>query len=235
MDQFDDAGTYFDLGPRQITQAGVFHYMCTRNNAFSNRSQKGKLVVSSVAAKTDAIGVNGGVVKTSGSQAVRVPAGAFTSLQMVTAAVTPRDAPGTAGPSNQASDFLGVQFDGTPLKPIELTLNYDNSPLHKVSLKRASSVTADDWQSASGSMSGGQATIHTDRPGVFAVTSELDAGAVAGIVIGCVVFVAIVAFIVFKVYQRSKAGHTVNNSAASAAGTGPTPAVPSVGAPMTQV
>jgi len=41
----DEAGTYFNLGPRKITQSGTYNYMCTRNNNFSNRSQKGKIIV----------------------------------------------------------------------------------------------------------------------------------------------------------------------------------------------
>jgi hypothetical protein len=44
MDELDEAATYFDLGPRKITSAGVAHYMCTRNNNFSNRDQKGQIV-----------------------------------------------------------------------------------------------------------------------------------------------------------------------------------------------
>eukprot|EP00794_Sanderia_malayensis_P009192 gene9192-10166_t len=44
-DELDNAGTYFDLGPRKVTSAGVYYYMCTRNNNFSNRSQKGKIIV----------------------------------------------------------------------------------------------------------------------------------------------------------------------------------------------
>ena len=35
----------FDLGPRQVSRSGTYHYMSTRNNAFSNRSHKGKLIV----------------------------------------------------------------------------------------------------------------------------------------------------------------------------------------------
>jgi hypothetical protein len=46
MQELDDAGTYYDLGARQVTSAGVVHYMCTRNNNFSNRDQKGELVSS---------------------------------------------------------------------------------------------------------------------------------------------------------------------------------------------
>jgi hypothetical protein len=45
MQELDDAGTYYDLGPRQITSQGVVHYMCTRNNNFSNRDQKGEMLI----------------------------------------------------------------------------------------------------------------------------------------------------------------------------------------------
>lgn len=46
-DELNDASVYFDLGPTKVTMAGTYYYMCTRNNNFSNRSQKGKIVVKS--------------------------------------------------------------------------------------------------------------------------------------------------------------------------------------------
>ena len=60
LSELDDAGTYFDLGPKKITAAGQTHYMCTRNNNFSNRSQKGKLVVIEYAVADAQIGATGG-------------------------------------------------------------------------------------------------------------------------------------------------------------------------------
>jgi len=60
MSELDDAGTYFDLGPQKVTTAGVAHYMCTRNNNFSNRSQKGKLVVMDIPIVEAQIGSMGG-------------------------------------------------------------------------------------------------------------------------------------------------------------------------------
>jgi len=42
---FNEAGTYYDARPQKVTRNGIFFYMCTRNNNFSNRSQKGKIVV----------------------------------------------------------------------------------------------------------------------------------------------------------------------------------------------
>lgn len=62
MSELDDAGTYFDLGPRKVTANGIYHYMCSRNNNFSNRGQKGKIVVDDAAVVSKKIGWNGGNV-----------------------------------------------------------------------------------------------------------------------------------------------------------------------------
>ena len=60
MSELDDAGTYYDLGPRKVTANGIYHYMCSRNNNFSNRGQKGKIVVGDTAVASKKIGWNGG-------------------------------------------------------------------------------------------------------------------------------------------------------------------------------
>lgn len=61
MSELDDAGTYFDLGLRSVTSpAGIYHYMCTRNNNFSNRDQKGRLIVYTHPIAQSSIGAMGG-------------------------------------------------------------------------------------------------------------------------------------------------------------------------------
>eukprot|EP00731_Ephydatia_muelleri_P011705 Em0006g599a len=45
MSELNDAGTYFDLGLKKVTQLGTYYYMCTRNNNFSNRDQKSKIII----------------------------------------------------------------------------------------------------------------------------------------------------------------------------------------------
>ncbi|KAK3753506.1 hypothetical protein QZH41_018003, partial [Actinostola sp. cb2023] len=62
MSELDDAGTYFDLGPRSVTGTGTYHYMSSRNNNFSNRSQKGRIVLSDSAIYNSKIGINGGTI-----------------------------------------------------------------------------------------------------------------------------------------------------------------------------
>jgi len=62
MSELDDAGTYFDLGPKKVTGSGTYHYMSTRNNNFSNRSQKGRLIISNTERISRMIGRNGGTL-----------------------------------------------------------------------------------------------------------------------------------------------------------------------------
>ena len=62
LEELNDAGTYFDLGLRQITSSGVSHYMCTRNNNFSNRDQKGEIVVLENQFNDKNIGNDGGSI-----------------------------------------------------------------------------------------------------------------------------------------------------------------------------
>ena len=60
MSELDDAGTYYDAKPMKITETGTYHYMCTRNNNFSNRSQKGRIVSEVQQVEYAAIGYTGG-------------------------------------------------------------------------------------------------------------------------------------------------------------------------------
>jgi hypothetical protein len=46
MEEFDDAGTTFCIEPVKANELGTWNFLCTRNNNFSNRSQKGSLIVS---------------------------------------------------------------------------------------------------------------------------------------------------------------------------------------------
>lgn len=62
LSQLDDAGTYFDLGLRMVSQQGTYQYMCTRNNDFSNRDQKGRVTVLPYLTQNQAIGWGGGTL-----------------------------------------------------------------------------------------------------------------------------------------------------------------------------
>ena len=42
------------MGPKTVSQAGIYNYLCTINNNFSNRSQKGKIEVKEKSQEKDA-------------------------------------------------------------------------------------------------------------------------------------------------------------------------------------
>jgi hypothetical protein len=120
LSELDDAGTYFDLDPVVATRIGTYHYMCTRNNNFSNRSQKAKITVSEKKATTSLIGQSGGTVgmSTAGTFTgvlttdlqrrinndfwVQVPEGCLSGANPVTMSVSPATSAGVS----PASDFV---------------------------------------------------------------------------------------------------------------------------------
>ena len=62
MDELDDAHTYYDNGLIRFTQPGVYNYMCTRNNNFSNRGQKARITVTNGDSSSSDIALIIGVV-----------------------------------------------------------------------------------------------------------------------------------------------------------------------------
>ncbi|CAM2699620.1 unnamed protein product [Rotaria socialis] len=61
----NNASAYFDLGPRLISaaSAGVYQYVSTRNNDFSNRDQKGRVIVQPFQFKYQLVGLDSQTIK----------------------------------------------------------------------------------------------------------------------------------------------------------------------------
>jgi hypothetical protein len=134
--ELDDSSTYFDLAPHKVSGVGTYHYMCTRNNNFSNRGQKGVIIVAPAPEVTAPVGNNGGVVGVSTSSsyqgkafvktvdafdfALEVPAGALIGGQNIELKVfTKGELAGGSdvlflGPVGLAAQktFSGVQLSG---------------------------------------------------------------------------------------------------------------------------
>ncbi|GFO22636.1 protein dd3-3-like [Plakobranchus ocellatus] len=82
--ELDNAATYFNLPPRKVTQQGTYHYMSTRNNNFSNRDQKGQVIVSTNQNVMKAIGwLGGNVTLGDGLARLKVNEGTFDDLKKV--------------------------------------------------------------------------------------------------------------------------------------------------------
>lgn len=70
--ELDDAGTYFDMGVQLVNTIGRITYLCTRNNNFSNRSQKGKIVADHSSMSTMNCGAEECTISTDGA-ALKIP------------------------------------------------------------------------------------------------------------------------------------------------------------------
>ena len=64
MEELDDAGTALTFEPIQVTKVGCWNYLSTRNNNFSNRSQKGRLCVDRGEFASSDVGHNGAAMMT---------------------------------------------------------------------------------------------------------------------------------------------------------------------------
>jgi len=191
------AGIYtphVDIGPLQMKNQGIFDYICTRNNAFTNRDQKGRLVVGDVNAGTqyqeiDVAGMFAQLVASSGEAWLRF---------------TPDPIALTTG-SQLRVEFEGDRvhvtplfFDVVPGQSILLEIKYTQSALQDIYIMQ--SDTADDAivYEMSTSAQGGIASTKINRGGYYWIDKRTSVGPVVGIVFGCVVAVGGVALLYWK-------------------------------------
>lgn len=205
MSEMDDGDTYFDLGPRQVTVNGIFYYTSTRNNDFSNRDQKAKIVVSDSSSTSITIGWNGGTVLAAGGATMSIVQGALTQAVVFSVVSSP---PSTA--STFSGDASSNYITVTPLDiPFEsgqsftLTIPYSGYQLQKLTVYRSDAING-SWSSLKDSTeSGSSTTISSSRGGVFVVQSEPNIGVIVGIVIGTVGGAALLIGGLFFLYRKN--------------------------------
>jgi hypothetical protein len=204
--ELDDSGTFFDLGLKQVTREGIYRYMCTRNNNFSNRSQKGMIKVGKADVRSEIMGTNGGSVSTPQGNELTVQKGDLKDLAFITMSSISPDAPEVAGANVEdiASDFVVVQpavwglADG---RAAVMRIQYEGIALGTAKLYR-SDTAGGNYVEIDGSFDGSTATFAATEGGVYVVTSELNVGVVVGIVFACLGFVGLVAVAVWYKKRR---------------------------------
>jgi hypothetical protein len=206
MSELDDAGTYFDLGPRKVTINGIYHYVCTRNNNFSNRDQKGALTVSDSAAAFGSLGSSGGAVRADSGASVSVNAGALTSLITVTIITMPRSTDSSFSGSVD-SDYVQVVPLFLPLAPgqyVTISLPYDYKPLILPAMYRSDSLDG-SWTTVDGASfsSSGTASADVSQGGYYVVQTKVNWPAVVGVIIGALAFVAAVVGGMYYKYRQN--------------------------------
>jgi len=211
MYQLDDAGTYFDLGPRQVTQNGIYHYLCTRNNNFSNRGQKAKIVVSDAGMMTGILDSNGGTVSGYGVQVTAQP-GALSGVAIVTVTNTPN--PQNASIDTTGNPMIGVSPYNIPLnngQQVTVSIPFNKNPVGGAKVYQAASVQG-SWQEVHASISGSTATVSTSTGGMFVVRNPNNYGAIFGTLFAILIVIGVVAYFI---HRRRKQQQAVTTAAVS--------------------
>jgi hypothetical protein len=197
MEELDDAGASFSLEPQKVTEEGCWNYVSTRNNNFSNRSQKGKFCVSAGEFEVVDIGSSGGTLMTdSGWVYVEEEA-----LEGITA-FSFRSEPGHG--VSQTVFLEPVVMNLAEDAKIEFAVQYEKRALRIAEMKYRE-TDDDSWESvgASFKMQDGAtvAVANVDKGGQYVVEDKIDGAAVAAIVIGSLfVVVTVVGLIYCKMF-----------------------------------
>jgi len=212
MEELDDAGTYFDMPPKQVSRLGIFNYVSTRNNNFSNRSQKGQITVDVSRTTTQNLGANGGVIqafKASSSSTfntnhaeLRVNEGAFNAAAAMSLTITPlyvlNDYNVDTGDVVSDVVFVSAGLAVSQLPgSAELRIDNNGSPVSDLTISRANDGLVQDptaakttWTDIKTKTTGSIAYATITEPGAYVVRSKINVGIIIGIIIGCIVFIS---------------------------------------------
>ncbi|KAK2182718.1 hypothetical protein NP493_340g02084 [Ridgeia piscesae] len=208
----DDSGTYFDLGPLKVTEVGSFDYMCTRNNQFSTRSQKGRIVSRDISFIEKSIGWNGGNISLPlWTCSVEVRQGDFDRLHLLRLEQwTPDQAQLRMMALNRkfaidgdyASDFFVVQPE-TQLtvsgRVVRVKIKVSGSSVQMYSSNTQSFST---WTALDSRVTEGYASFVIDSGGIFIALSHPNTtGRTVGIVLGVLALLAVLGVAVWM-YRR---------------------------------
>lgn len=213
LSELDDSGTYFNMEPKLCAQDGAFSFLGTRNNNFSNRSQKETMVVSAAATSIAAIGTTGGYVSVGGgTDAINVPYGAMkgpTQLRMAAfAADDGMNANGGTIASNIVVVHTGAQEPGADLLSMdsstvtsatfEVSITYEESALSSPTLYYASSKDGPWTEVENAEFKDGRASATVTNTGFFMVETKLTVAYVVFIVLGVLLVLGLCAFFAWK-------------------------------------
>jgi len=212
MEELDDAGTSFNTQPLQAVETGCWSYVSTRNNNFSNRSQKGTLCVDEGDYGVGTAGPNGGKI-TSTSATLEIPQGAVTAITTIQIESKP------SSQNNIVSDVYKIEpvefetattDDNGNKATFQLTIPYSNRALAKQKVEHLNSegkwveLTDSELQETTDSSGNTQtvAVAKISEGGEYRVVDSPNAGAIVAIVISGIVFLMTCGFLIY--YRRYK-------------------------------
>jgi len=210
--ELDDSGTYFDSGAQQANTNGLYNYFCTRNNNFSNRSQKGKVKVSDAAQTKEQLDSQPKSLVSEGGW-IKVEKGALKKAIVVDMVTHPKNTK-TSFDKSAASSIVEVKtvnedndLGTTDGRAALLGLTYEENPLAYATMYRADSMEANFVEVENAEFDNGVATVEVEKGGVFVVNTTpayVAIALVSAVVLG---FLSVVAWFVFKKFRSSDLGN----------------------------
>lgn len=213
MEELDDAGTYFDLGPRKITNSGVYHYMSTRNNNFSNRDQKGKIITYEHEFYDDYIGSNGGRLEFR-IGFVNIPEGALDDLEYFRIDIKTKQnvngsdldtkvlKPNKFDESTMASDLIVINKLKNNIKKamnMKLRLKRGLSGMESHNLYRINNELLTKVESK---IKGDEIEFETQESGIYVVKYEKYYGILIGVLVGLGVLIILIGAAALFLYKN---------------------------------
>jgi len=205
MEELDDMGTNLNLPPIQLSSVGCWGFVSTRNNNFSNRSEKGKLCVDEGQHYEEDIGSNGGAVMTEDGW-VSFTQDTLTSIYSVTFESYPTE--------DSVSPLIVINPEGMTFQDdqkAELGIKYTHRALRspKVMFKTHSGSSFSEVSDAEFKKQNGDtvAVVSISQSGHYKVQDDINVGAVAGIVIALFFMLAAIATAVyFRCFKSPRQG-----------------------------
>lgn len=197
--ELDDRGVYFDMGVKQCSENGVFNYLCTRNNNFSNRSQKGAVTVSGASQSS--------MIASQSQHSFQFPTGSLTTADLPEPKVI--EILTTADPERaEDSDLVTLNFDGVITGEAKLSLAYAQKGLADPVMMYSTGPDGPWTEVANVAIDAGVATASVSQPGYYKVDNPLNGGKVFGIVL--LVLVLIGGVVGIYLYKKKQGGAPYN-------------------------
>lgn len=214
MEELDDAGTSFNLAPKQVKEVGCWALMGTRNNNFSNRAQKMMFCVSAGDFGKGTVGPAGGTVWSSSASLI-VPPQAMSSITDFKLESTP------VADSSVVSDEWTVlpetlpslwSDNGDRIGMVWLNMPYSQRALSSPYVQHWEGgedggwvdVNADEFlaETDSDGIEMTLARVGIAEGGNYRVKDKPNAGAIAAIVLAGCVFIGVVMFLIWYKFYR---------------------------------
>lgn len=214
MEELDDAGTSFQMEPVKATAVGCWNYVSTRNNNFSNRSQKGTLCVDEGDYAENDVGPSGNAV-VGQTGWIMIPEGSLMTMTTFKFMTQEDD--------DSVSDLTWiepVEMNLAEGKKVQVAIQYSQRTLstavmqHRKSddeewkdMDNAEYNEADDGETV--------ASAWVDEGGWYRVDDKPNVGAIVAIVFSALVFMGVVGFMVWYQFYRNpnkSDEYSVNNA-----------------------